>query len=559
VVPGAQPHRGLTLDGAWRTVARAWERIPLREPWRVLAPLLVVHWLALLAFTAKVHHNGWLFYQGGDQIWYWTTGWLLGHGAVTEAFVAPGWSLILMPFTFVGGPGYLGGLPLAMLLQILVLAPIALWCLYELGARIGGRWIGYAAAALWTIGPYLAVPLFVHRYHDRYVDQFLPVPLGLTAMADYAGTVCILASALFTVRAVGNRDPGAGLVAGLAMGYAAVIKPSNLIFVGVPLVTLVVARRWRALVVAGAAVVPALVTLAIWKYKGYGYLPAFAAEQHVVALGQGTLTAPYHRYVHINWDNIHENLDELREFFWSVRVLQWIPFAGAIAVARRSVPLAVLLSLWFWGFFLLKGSTAEATVESGSFFRFLLPAIPALILLAVSVPLLVPKYGGELVRRTALPAARALGRRWLVAAVIGLGLAPIVAAAAASPELGPDRVLQHLEIAVPVSNGVDLTATTRGKTVVLDWKRPTTRGSGVYYRVFRSPAPTDYICFSRDPGADQCTLVSVELDTTRHTSARDRPGPGTWTYRVGAGANWLNDPTLGDIFLLSKPVTVRLP
>ena len=78
-----------------------------------------------------------------------------------------------------------------MLIQVIVLAPIALWCIYELGARIGGRVVGYVAAVVWTLGPYIAIPLFVHRYHDRYVDQFLPIPLGLTAMADYVGTVAL--------------------------------------------------------------------------------------------------------------------------------------------------------------------------------------------------------------------------------------------------------------------------------------------------------------------------------------------------------------------------------
>ena len=105
-------------------------------------------------------------------------------------------------------------------------------------------------------------------------------------------------------------------------------------------------------------------------------------------------------------------------------------FAGAIAVARRSIPVALMLSFWFWAFFVLKGSSEDASVDSGAFFRFLLPAIPAFLLLAASLPLLIPKYGIELARRTALPKPRALGRRALVAAVVVLGVFPVVAAAA---------------------------------------------------------------------------------------------------------------------------------
>ena len=49
------------------------------------------------------------------------------------------------------------------------------------------------------------------------------------------------------------------------------------------------------------------------------------------------------------------------------------------------------------------------------------------------------------------------------------------------------------------------------------------------------------------------------MQTTRDRKVIDRPGPGTWTYRVGAGANWVDDPELGDVFLLSNPVTVTVP
>ncbi len=549
----------MNTASARATIARTWEQTPVREPWRVLGPLLLVHWLALVVFTTRVHHNGWLFYQGGDQIWYWTTGWLLSHGSITDAFVTHGWSTILVPFTWIGGAGFLGGLPFVVLLQALVLAPLALWCMYELGARIGGRVIGYLAAAAWTLGPYFVVPLFVHRYHDRYVDQFLPLPLGLTGMADYAGTVCILTSAVFTLRAIESRDPRTAALAGLTMGFAAVIKPSNLIYFLAGFVALLAARRWRELVVVGVAALPALVALTLWKYRSLGYLPAFAAPERHVALGTGTLREPYDRYVNIDWDTLRANLASLREVFWSMRVVQWLPFAGAIAVARRSVPLALYLSTWFWTYFVLKGSSIEASVDSGSFFRFLLPAMPAYLLLAVALPLLIPKLGARLAVRTALPKPAAIGRRALIAAAVLLGLVPIVGAAAATPVHGGEDVLQNAEIAVPVGHGMKLTAATRGKLVSLNWTSPTKRGTDVFYKLYRSPADTDYLCFSHHPGADECPLVSVELHTLRRTSIADRPGSGTWTYRVGAGANWLDDPTLGDVFQLSNPVTVVVP
>src|SRR4029077_20579818 len=56
-----------------------------REPWRVLVPLLVIQLLAEIVFAFSVNHNGFVFYQGGDQIWYYTTGWLGRGGRIPEA------------------------------------------------------------------------------------------------------------------------------------------------------------------------------------------------------------------------------------------------------------------------------------------------------------------------------------------------------------------------------------------------------------------------------------------------------------------------------------------
>ena len=56
--------------------------------------------------------------------------------------------------------------------------------------------------------------------------------------------------------------------------------------------------------------------------------------------------------------------------------------------------------------------------------------------------------------------------------------------------------------------------------------------------------------------------MELELDgeALRHGRGdrrrRDHPPPGDWTYRIGLAANWLNDPTRGDVLLISEPVRV---
>jgi len=482
----------------------------------------------------------------------------MGHGSITLPRVSYGWPLVLLPFSWIAGASYLRGLPAAVLLQVLVLAPVALYCMYDIGARIAGRLVGYLAALAWTLGPYLVIPLFVQRYHEKYVDEFLPHPLGLTAMADYPALVLLLVAAALGVRAVQSRDPATALVAGLAAGLSGGMKPSNLIWPPALAVLLLLARRWRETVAFGIGLLPALGTLALWKYRGFGYVPAFAYHETRMALGSGTLLDPYHRYVHINWHQLHINQLQLAEFFFSVRVLEVAPVVGAIAVARRSWPTAVFLSIWFWTFVVLKGSSENASVESGSFFRFLMPAAPALLLMLAALPVLIPRVGPGLADQFRPPAPGPLSWKVVAVAVVVLGLVPLVAVAAVSPLKGPHTSIQVRRIATLVDGSLDLQADVRGRAVHLRWRPSGGAGTAVFYRLSRSPGRTDVACEFRPGAADECLARTVPLRTLRRTSAVDGPGPGTWAYRIGVSANSRDDPRLGDVFLVSRPVTVTV-
>ena len=530
------------------------------EPWIVLGPLLVVHWIALVAFVRSVHHNGWLFYQGGDQIWYWTTSWLLGHGSIPIPRVSYGWPLVELPFMWITGAGFLSGLPVTVLLQVLVLAPIALYAIYDIAAQIGGRLIGYVAAVGWTIGPYVAIPLFVHRYHDKYVDQFLPHTLGLTAMADYAGMVLLLVAAALAVRAYQARQPTTAALAGLVAGFSCAIKPSNLLWPPLLALVLLGAGRWRELVGFGAGLVPTIGALTLWKYQGFGYVPAFAYQQQRLAIGAGTLLDPYHRYVNIDWHQLNINKAQLAEVFFSIRVLEIAPIAGAIAVARRSWGLAILLSLWYWAIVIVKGASDTASVENGSFFRFLMPAAPALVLFLAALPLLVPRAADALPRRWPAPVSKPVSRMTLVVAVVVLGLVPLVAAAAVSP-LGPggSTTIQVEQISVPVVRKLDLKAGVRGSRVLLHWGDGGSSSARVFYRLYRAAGPVDLHCKHVHAGAAfECHENGDVVLATKAHAAVDRPGTGVWTYRVAAAANYLDDSRLGDVFLVGRPVTVSV-
>ena len=175
----------------------------------------------------SIEHNGWVWFQGGDQIVITTNGWALGQRDLPPTELGYLWPIVQAPLTWITGPTYVQALPVLVIGQLLVLGPIALLCVYGIAAEIGGRLLGYWAALLWVIAPFAAIPLFVDRYHDRWTEQFLPQALGLTAMADFPSMVVVLAGALFVVRAL---SPGRALdaaLAGLLIGAAAGLEAAE--------------------------------------------------------------------------------------------------------------------------------------------------------------------------------------------------------------------------------------------------------------------------------------------------------------------------------------------
>jgi hypothetical protein len=123
---------------------------------------------------------------------------------------------------------------------------------------------------------------------------------------------------------------------------------------------------------------------------------------------------------------------------------------------------------------------------------------------------------------------------------------------------------------VPVTDSLHLDGAARNGAVQLTWKRPYRGPVGVFYVVLRSPKkfpdPTNpeerkveegVSCREQRSGAAKdCHLFMRRIKATRGLTFVDHPGKGSWSYRIGLAANWLNDPTRGDVLLVSKPVTL---
>ncbi len=548
----------------------------------MLAPLVVVQWLCLVGLVLSVHHNGWLFYQGGDQTFYYSSSYVVAHGHIPESSIGFGWSYLLAPFALVAGPSIFIALPAIILLQTIVLLPIALLCVYGIAVRIGGRGIGYLAALLWVVAPYAAIPLFDPRYHQKYVEAFLPQALGLSGLGDFPSMVCLLVSAYFIVRMLDTRAWVDGALAGLAAGFAMGIKPANALFLAGPALAFLLAPRWRPILAFAVTLAPSLVALALWKGRGLGHVPLLSAPAGWrVAAGAALPVAGVGHYLHLNWHQFRANQDELREFFYSVRVVQWLPLGGLVAVARLSWPKAGLLAGWFGAFALVKGSSTAASIQEGTFFRLFMPGFPPFLLFVATIPLLVPQFGPRLTERLPAPSLRPL--RWRSAAVVTaaavFGLVPpmLMAALTSNPHRAPAKYFLE-NVDVPVDSGFAVRAAITPAGVVLRWRAPSSPAAHVYYRVLRShlvqPAFANgnggigdpslpwgragIRCLPPTGGAIDCRIEMSYLGPTREQRFTDTTPlpPGAWTYRIGIAANWLDDERLGDMMVLSKPATI---
>ena len=533
-----------------------------------LGVIVLVQIGATVALFFSVNHNGWLTYQGGDQIWLVTSGWLLGKGAVGYALTSHGWPMLVAPLTWITGSSSVQLLPLTTILQVGVLGPIATLAVYDIGARLAGRLAGLWCACAFVAAPFVAIPYFVQRYHDSWVDQFLPQALGLTQQADFPSVVAVLVSAAFTVRALKAAAYREALLAGTFAGVALALKPANALYLAGPAVAFVLARRWSHVAIFAAALGPALFALTIWKAKGLGQVPLFAQEELRLAVGAaepvvGSATSWFDRTVNLDFDVWKQNMSNLREFTWSARVLQWLPLAGALAVARRSVPAAGLLLVWLLGYVVVKGAAEVATIESGSYWRLIMPALPSFVLLSAAVPLLVPTAMRRLGPRIAPLPARGPSWRATIAVVAVTGLVPIVWLAAASVsrvEARPDGVFVADEvivagIGVPSDpDVVDLAVVRTPAGNELRWRDSTTRAQ-TFYRVYRASSEkgfTDLICETE--GGQECHLRAETLVTTRELRYVDPDPPADAIYRVGVAGNWLDDESEGDVFAVSPPV-----
>ena len=536
--------------------AAATRRILAVRPLYVLSGLVGLQWVLVAALAVTVRHNGWIYYMGGDQLWHYTGAYAIAHGQLAPTYVGVGWATLLAPLTWIVGPNLVSALPVIVLFNTLVLLPLGLVCMYGIGERVAGRLFGYWVALLWIVIPFIGIPYALHGYHQKWTEITMPQLLGLGAMSDFPSMIALVAGAYLCLRALDERHWIFAAGAGFAVGYALAVKPSNSAFLLAPALLFLI-WRWRSVVPFALGLAPCLAALGFWKVTGQGNLPwrTTGTEQRV-ALGTGFT----HRYLGDNtWTQLHNNLLQLREFMWSDRLLEFLPVAGIVALLIRNRRAGVFVGSWFAMFLLLKGTYINSRVEDATFWRLLMPAFPAFVVLAASVPLLIPTVHA----RPAVPRPWLIPKRAVVAVcaamVAVLSLFPIGLVAATKPIRGSYADAFVLgKTLVPTSSAFHPQVAVPGGSVRLHWDAVQSRAGATTYTIYRRPGPDDVFCGPIRNAPDLCTLYSGVVGTSRTTTFVDHPPKGTWTYRIGMTANWLDDPTAGDVYLFSRRLVVNV-
>jgi hypothetical protein len=543
-----------------RPLVSAARRLENARPLYAIGAFVVVEWLITLGLALKVRHNGWLFYQGGDQSFFYTTSSLLWHGKlVPPLYISYGWPMLQLPLSLVDGPNLLNALPAIVLINVVVLMPVAMFSLWGIAERIAGRLFAYWALFLWIVIPLIGIKYVDTGFKSIYSDQGLPDSFGLTALSDFPQMVSLVAAAYFTLRALQKPTLRDGVFAGALVGAAIGIKPSVSMFL-VPVVLAVVAsRQWRVVPPFAAGIAPCLLALLVWKWRGLGYLPVFHAQPSV-RLALGSVAEPLgsihlHKYFPFDWHEFANNLSSLREHFWSERVFEWIPIAGAIGLARRSWTVFALVAGWFFTFVIVKGAGPFGSLENGSLLHKLVPTIPAFVLVVAALPFLFPGVPRRMPAVT-VPRPWASSRvTWtLVAAVLMVFAVVPIAFAAVS-----QRTISYAQGdsgPVPIDSGMHVRAERRGVHVVLTWSKPASAGARPYFLVLRGranqgcgrpvPIATDFCYF-----AIGAVREGRYIDTPPHGIGQE--------YWIVLGANWLDSPIQGEYYVAGGPAVITVP
>ena len=239
--------------------------------------------------------------------------------------------------------------------------------LYAVMNLVGGRAAALIGGLVFVLAPVvLAKRYFVTGgpnldYRTVYRHQILPVEYGLQHRAELIAACLVLTSAYLSL--VQTRAPlwASAALAAAAASAAALVYPHAWLVLAAPVLAALALRRPLPAASAVATAGIGLIALAVFRQ-----IP----------------------HVTFGWHSMGITLGGVREFTWSRRVLEYLPIAGFIGLARRSVQGAVFFGAALIALVILPlAQQHDLTV----YLLSIVPGLPAYWLLASSIGFLVPR------------------------------------------------------------------------------------------------------------------------------------------------------------------------
>ena len=183
---------------------------------------------------------------------------------------AVGWPLVLsiplLPFRVIGWIDDEVAVGVGVAVAILANAA-TIFITAFIGWRVAGsRRVGLLAASVFAFWPFLVWLLFGER---TWTNSAWAIEAGLELYTEPVSTACVAAgTALALVR---GRPPWAAVAAGITLGYAIAVRPTNLVFAAAVAILFAWERDWRScgrFAVGGLTVLPIVIAF-LPKKRGY--------------------------------------------------------------------------------------------------------------------------------------------------------------------------------------------------------------------------------------------------------------------------------------------------
>ena len=240
----------------------------------VLLRLLMVFFLVLDVPPLEGHVPPWYFHTGGDQDQYYRLALALADGQTANEKIGIGVPLEMLPFVWLVEPGWYRDIVAPLLILHGFIFAGASVALVGLIGRdyTGDKRVGMLGAALWSLLPvpvYLVLEL--HPAATLLRGSVLPKIMWLTGISDGPSSFGILVGVWALGRAFGRDSLRAFFVAGLALGWAVMVRIAVAPMVALLLGVLLLARAWRGVLWVGVGGLLGYLPQAVFNTVQYGF------------------------------------------------------------------------------------------------------------------------------------------------------------------------------------------------------------------------------------------------------------------------------------------------